>query len=53
MPRRPSQVMDIDVETVEPKEIDYEIEQDVVLEQQELEDFEGTDINESEFTERL
>ena len=48
MGRRDSTILEI-----EPEEVDFEVEQDVILEQQELEDFEGTEVNESEFTERL
>lgn len=48
MGRRNSAIIDI-----EPEEIDPEQVQDSILEQQELEDFEGTEVNEGEFTERL
>ena len=53
MPRRDSAIMEIEPEKVETEEVDFEIEQDAILEQQELEDFEGTDVNESEYFERL
>lgn len=48
MSRRPSVVMDIEVEPEEP--LDDEPD---ALEQQELEDLEGTEVNESEFIDRL
>jgi len=50
MSRRDSVIMDIDLED---DELDPDEELDHILEHQELEDFEGTDINESEFMERL
>lgn len=48
MGRRNSAIIEI-----EPEEDDPELDQDHILEQQELEDFEGTEVNEGEFTERL
>ena len=54
MPRRPSKVLDIEIEDATPEDVSPEaIDEPDGLEQQELEDFEGTDVNESEFIERL
>lgn len=48
MGRRDSAIIEIEPENASPEEVDYDVPG-----QQELEDLEGTDVNESEFTERL
>lgn len=60
MSRRDSVIMDIEIEDESEEEIDYvveyeqaEIEGEIDLERKELEDFENTEVNESEFIERL